>query len=119
MLETVKYVRKPFLIDAVQVTADNMAEVAKWVDGDVRSNDLGQYIKVRVHRPMNERQTQAYVGDWVLYAGTGYKVYTPKAFINAFRPADGETEIVGSLEGNVVVPKRVAKKAVAKSAASS
>lgn len=130
MLETTKYIRKPFEIDAVQVTTDNIAEVAKWVDGEIRSDDLGQYVKVRVHRPLNDRQTKAYVGDHVLYAGTGYKVYTDKAFKNSFEQASGETvmvdtdmpkgpandEIQAVVEGDVVVPKRVAKKAAAKSA---
>lgn len=124
MLETTKYVRKPFLIDAAQVTPENIQEIAKWVDGEIRSDDLGQYVKVRVHRPLNDRQTKAYVGDHVLYAGTGYKVYTPKAFANSFEQASGESvmvdtrvandEVENVVEGDVVVPKRVAKK-VAKS----
>lgn len=87
MLETVKYVRKPFYIDAVQVTAENLADVAKWADGDVRSDENAKYIHVRVHRPINDRQSKAYVGDWVLYAGTGFKVYTPKAFAQSFELA--------------------------------
>lgn len=148
MLETHQYIRKPFKIDAVQVAAANIQEIAKWVDGEIRTDDLGQYVKVRVHRPLNDRQTKAYAGDWVLYAGTGYKVYTDKAFKNSFELASGETkmidtsivegevvenelaskprrqlpatveqgEVVGVLEGDVVVPKRVAKKTTAKSA---
>lgn len=84
MLETQKYVRKPFFVDAVQVTAENLADVAEWCGGDVRTAGQAQYIKVRVVRPLNERQTKAMIGDWVLYAGTGFKVYTPKAFSGAF-----------------------------------
>lgn len=97
MLETQKFVRKPFHIDAVQVTAANINDVAAWCSGEVRTQkktdqvEKGQYIKVRVHRPLNDRQTQAFVGDWVLYAGTGFKVYTPKAFANSFEQASVET----------------------------
>lgn len=92
MLETTRYVRKPFFIDAVQVTEANIADVAAWVEGDVRTDsDKKKYVKVRVYRPMTDRQTKAYVGDWVLYAGTGYKVYTPKAFAESFELASGET----------------------------
>jgi hypothetical protein len=95
MLKTDRFVRKPFFIDAVQVTEENINAVAKWCQGEVRTggvfseeeDDNIRYIKVRVHRPLNERQTKAFVGDWVLYAGTGYKVYTPKAFANSFEPA--------------------------------
>lgn len=129
-MQTTQYIRKPFQIDAVTVTPENIQDVATWVGGEVRSDDLGQYVKVRVHRPLNDRQTKAYAGDHVLYAGTGYKVYTDKAFKNSFILAAGTTitivdgkivedkrsEIVGSIEGDVVVPKRVVKKATAKSA---
>lgn len=80
-LETTTYARKPFYIEAVQVTAENMDHVAKWVDGTIHETENGEkYIKVKVHRPLNVRQTQAYVGNWVLSAGTGFKVFTNKAF---------------------------------------
>lgn len=89
MLKTDRYVRKPFYIDAIQITAENIEQVAEWCQGEIRADDHEdfQYVKVRVHRPLNERQTKAFVGDWILYAGTGYKVYTPKAFQASFEPA--------------------------------
>jgi len=87
-METRKFARKPFFVDAVRVTSENMERVAEWCQGDVNTiqHDSGEekYVKVRVHRPMNDRQTQAFVGDWILYAGTGFKVYTPKAFEKSF-----------------------------------
>lgn len=89
---TEKYIRKAFEIDAVQVTEENFEEVAKWCDGDIRTEKHGRkdvrYIQVRVNRPLNERQTKAFIGDWVLYAGTGYKVYTNKAFTSSFEKVD-------------------------------
>lgn len=94
---TETYVRKPFLVDAIQVTADNMQEVAKWAQGDVRitheafvhggKKGSRPYVHVRVQRPLGERQTMAFEGDWVLYAGTGYKVYSNKAFKETFDKA--------------------------------
>ena len=90
MIETNKYARKAFYVDAIQVTEQNMLEVALWCQGEVRTTEKGngnteeKYIKVRVQRPLTERQSKAFVGDWVLYAGTGYKVYTPKAFASSF-----------------------------------
>lgn len=82
--------RKSFSVDAVRVTAANIEEVARWCGGDVRSVDAGEgkppkrYIKVRVLRPLDDRQTMAFVGDWVLHAGTGYKVYSDGAFHKTF-----------------------------------
>lgn len=83
-MQTTKFTRKPFEVDAVQVTAENIDEVAKWCQGEVTTEDGQPCIKVRVLRALNERQTKAFVGDWVLYAGTGYKVYIDKAFKKSF-----------------------------------
>lgn len=85
MLKTHKFARKTFYVDGVRVTPENMEEVAKWCGGEILTDPQdGQYIKVRVHRPLTDRQTKAFVGDWVLYAGTGFKVYTAKAFDKSF-----------------------------------
>lgn len=93
-MQVTKFVRKPFEVDGIRVTPDNIQEVAEWCQGEVRTTkgkdgeDVST-VKVRVLRPMNERQTIAYEGDWILYAGTGYKVYTNKAFVATFEPAEG------------------------------
>lgn len=95
MLVVEKYVRKPFEVDAVRVTEENMEEAAKWCGGDVRTNkQKKRYIKVRVVRPLNPRQSEAYVNDTILYAGTGYKVYTPQAFEDSFEKASSPTSLV-------------------------
>ena len=108
-LEIERYVRLPFYVDAIQITSENMERVAKWCNGDVRTSgkpdrDLQnleeggngftpeRYIKVRVVRPANDRQSMAFVGDWILYAGTGYKVYTDRAFQKSFDKFQGEGE---------------------------
>lgn len=84
-LKTHKFARKPFYVDAVRVSENNIEEVAEWCKGKVETNEDGQkFIRVEVNRPLNERQTQAFIGDWVLFAGTGFKVYMPKAFDRSF-----------------------------------
>lgn len=92
-METTKFTRKPFEVEAVQVTDQNIDEVASWCQGEVITLDGVKHIKVRVLRVINERQTQAFVGDWVLYAGTGYKVYPDKAFKKSFSPANEERAV--------------------------
>lgn len=100
-METTKYVRKPFFIDAIQVTEDNLDEVAKWASGDIRTdNENKKYIKVRVYMPKNDRQSKAFVGDWVLYAGTGFKVYTTKAFSASFEVAEDQNAKVSASTGD-------------------
>lgn len=87
-MEIKKYTRKPFEIEAVQVTEQNFGEVAAWCKGEIVTTAKGEtserHIKVRVHRPLTERQTMAFPGDWVLFAGKGFKVYTDKAFVQSF-----------------------------------
>lgn len=86
-----KFVRKPQFVDAIEVTEENIAEVAEWCKGEVRTQQIlggdgetEQYIKVKVHRPLTDRQTKAFVGDRVVYANKGYKVYPEKAFARTF-----------------------------------
>lgn len=98
-IATKKYVRKPLVVEAIQVTSQNFEEVAKWCQGEIVSNNGteapekinpgDQHIRVRVHNPLKPRQTQAYVGDWILYTEKGYKIYTPKAFTSSFTEMNG------------------------------
>lgn len=91
-LDVKQFNRRSFPVDAVRVTEENFEDVAVWCDGNIHLSDetdqpvaIGtRYIKVRVQNPLSERQTKAFVGDWVLYAGKGYKVYTDKAFKKSF-----------------------------------
>lgn len=103
-MKTHKFARKPFYVDAVRVSEANLADVATWCEGTPEETDDGQaYIKVKVHRPLTERQTQAFVGDWVLFAGTGFKVYTPKAFDKSFEKVKTLTKAQAD-EAGIKVP---------------
>lgn len=102
MVNTTKYVRKPFEVQAVQVTEENFEAVAAWCGGTIVTarapkEDDGvaeekRYIKVNVSRPLNERQTQAYVGDWLLEAERGLKVYADGPFTRNFAKADDKPQ---------------------------
>lgn len=89
-----EYVRKPFVVQAARVTAENIDEVATWCGGKVKSEPNAgggvegdvYFIKVDVKRPLDDRQTRAYIGDYVLSAGRSFKVYTEHAFKKSFDP---------------------------------
>lgn len=98
-METSKYVRKSFDVEAVRVTEENIDEVAQWCGGTIEaphalSLEEAKHIKVRVRYPINERQTKAFVGDWVLNSGRGFKVYTDNAFNKQFVSSDPTPEQV-------------------------
>ena len=90
-MKTSRYVRKPFYVDAVQVTKENMEEVAKWCGGDIQHdlNGIG-FIKALQHRSKTIPKTRAFVGDWVLSSKIGFRVYTNGAFEKSFEDSDGE-----------------------------
>lgn len=108
-IELLDFVRKPFGVQAVEVKEENMAEVAQWCRGEIRTEaarngrPIRRYIKVGVKRPLEERQTKAYVGDFVVVAKDpnirGFKVYTPRAFDQTYDElvADME-EVLGRME---------------------
>lgn len=93
-VQTQSYLRKQFPVQAVQVQPDNIKQVARWCggqimkDGEKEGHLSREYIKVRVAFPINERQTQAYLGDWILKSGKSFKVYTNSAFEKSFEPAE-------------------------------
>lgn len=91
MIKTHKFIKKPLIVEVVEVTTENFQEVSEWCQGTTYENDGNPYIRVRVQKPLNVRQTQAYVGDWILYTEWGYKVYTTKAFRANFDPYEEET----------------------------
>lgn len=90
-METIRFARKPFEVDAVRVTEENMADVAKWCGGEIqthivkKTNEPEAFVKVNVERALNEKQTRAFIGDWVLKGSTGFKVYTNRAMENSFQ----------------------------------
>lgn len=86
---TQDYLRKPLPVKGARVTADNLDSIASWTEGtvEVTENRAGKkvtFVRVPVINPQNPRQTTAYVGDWVLCSGTGFKVYTNRAFQKSF-----------------------------------
>lgn len=91
-MKTTKFVRRPLEVEAVQVTEDNLYEVAKWCQGEVRRDKEGlKYVKVRVLNPHAEMLKEADVGCWVLRSERGFKVYTESAFDNSFVPVVKES----------------------------
>lgn len=101
MIEFKKFTRRTFEVEAVRVTEENMSEIAEWCKGEVSganpapSGQTGRYIKVNATRPVNERQTQAFVGDWVLKSPgkETYKVYTNRSLNQSFVQVKDEVKV--------------------------
>lgn len=83
-IDTQTYTRKPFSVEAIQITKANMVHVAAWCKGTLIEDRGKPFIEVEVHNPLNERQKKGYIGDWVLQSTSGFKVYTQKSFDKTF-----------------------------------
>lgn len=126
-LKTHKFARKPFYVDAVRVSEENMEKAAEWCGGEIQVSEAvpdmevrgvvqpgtgtpeARYVKVKVHRPLTDRQSMAFIGDWILFAGTGFKVYTPKAFDKSFEKVRTLTKAQAD-EAGITVPHEPSQK---------
>ena len=102
-----RYKHKPLFVEAVQVTRDNMAEVAEWCGGTLQVTEEEKprkYILVATIRPNHERQTWAFMGDWVLKTDQGWKIYNKKSFSKGFDlVVEPEPRIHLEISGNPVL----------------
>lgn len=89
-LDIERYQYVPTYVEAVCVTMRNISEVALWCDGKV--NDIGSknpHIVVPILNPRKVRDSQAYIGHWVVKTPShGFKVYHRAAFERFFIPTD-------------------------------
>jgi hypothetical protein len=85
------YIRRNHEVEAVQVTFEMFRDIAEWCGGAIRSlRDEGTgelYIRVPIVRSKYaNKPNKAFVGDWILKDGDGFKVYSDKAFQNSYKP---------------------------------
>lgn len=95
MLSIGDFVRKTFKVRAVQVTVDNIDEVAKWCEGEVRETSNGtRFIKIipkKQQRHQNQLDT-AFPGFWVLQTKDMFRIYKDNSFPNSFEPIKSQEE---------------------------
>ena len=82
-MQTTSYKRKPLLVEAVQVTEENLAEVAIWAAGTV-FDSVKKHVEIDVIHPLHAKQRRASTGDWVLKSDQGFKIYADSAFKKSF-----------------------------------
>lgn len=95
MIKIEKYQSIPFFADAVQVTEENLEEVAEWCSGQIRTNAQGaKYVKVRANKPKRLRHTMAFAGDWVIYreSSNSLRVYPDEVFKRSLKPVFQEKD---------------------------
>jgi hypothetical protein len=71
MIETQEFRKKPFVIEAVQLTPGNMASVAKWCVGRIVPPDFGTEEHTAIAINTLEGTMLAEQGDWIIKGVAG------------------------------------------------
>lgn len=86
-VDFIKVVRKPFLVEAVEVTDDNIAEIAPLI-GTLRERDGNRYIQVNAWLVPNV--PRVYTGFWVTRLDDTIRCYSRRAFLAQFMEVNDE-----------------------------
>lgn len=84
------YIRKPFQVEAVEITELNMGEVSSLI-GKVDTDDEGKAC-ITITRKGVPGASRVYPGFWVTKMGNNVRCYSSKAFKNQF--VDGNSEVL-------------------------
>jgi hypothetical protein len=99
-MEFTSFTRKPFTVDAVQITKENMAEVAELI-GELREKDGVQFIAI--NRRIVPNIHRAFEGWWVTKMGDNLRCYAGTIFTDQFEPTPAAHELqVMNMNGSVV-----------------
>jgi hypothetical protein len=91
-METAKFVRKPFVVEAVEVTTENIAEIAELV-GALRENENGTPY-IHVDRRLVPNIYRVYPGFWLTKMGDHIRCYSKKIFKAQFVETTQELESI-------------------------
>lgn len=81
-MEFTTFVRKPFVVEAVEITKENIAEVAELV-GTLREKDNGQPY-IQVDRRLVPNVFRVYPGFWMTRMGDNIRCYSKRIFEEQF-----------------------------------
>lgn len=82
-MEMTDYVRKPFIVEAIQITPENIQELAPEI-GILRQKEDGTpYIQVD-RRLISPSIVRVYIGYWLTRMGENIGCYSNRVFKNQF-----------------------------------
>ena len=89
-MEFTTFVRKPFVVEAMEVTEDNIEEVAELI-GTLRKKENGvPYIAV--NRRLVPNLYRVYIGFWVTKMGDNVRCYSKRVFTQQFIESNPELQ---------------------------
>lgn len=102
--------RKTFDVEFVEITPENLDEVAEWCGGKVLGTDQKRSITVPDRNAKNVHQTEAYPGDRVVYHNDTrtYKKFGKKAFEKTFEIVREQLVHKSAVDGKFVTAEDAA-----------
>lgn len=80
-MEFSNFIRKPFTVEAVEITVENIEEIANLI-GELREKDGAPFIMI--NRRLVPNVSRAFPGWFVTQLGDNYRCYSPKVFKDQF-----------------------------------
>lgn len=87
-LDFTNYVRKPFVVDAVEITEANIEQVAPYI-GDIKTKEDGSKY-ILVDNRLVPNVTRVYPGFFLTKMGENVRCYSRKIFREQFVPTTPE-----------------------------
>ncbi len=84
------FVRRPFSVEAVEITNDNIEELAPSI-GELKTKDNGQKF-IQVDRRLVPNIYRVYPGFWMTRMGDNVRCYAKKVFREQFMEMTSEIE---------------------------
>lgn len=102
-MDTIRYFRKPFVVEAVEITDDNIKELAHLI-GTIQTKDDGT-VYIKVDRTLVPNIQEVYIGFWLTKTGNNnVRCYRKRIFDRLFAVSDSEIEqLVSRLNSTDVV----------------
>lgn len=87
-MEMTKFVRKPFEVDAIQITEENINELAEFIGTIRKKNDEDGSVYIQVDRRLIPNIDRVFPGYWFTRMGNNARCYSEKIFSTTFVPVD-------------------------------
>lgn len=89
-LNYIDFVRRPFVVEAVEVTNDNIMEIAKFV-GELEKLEDGT-VFIRVDRRLVPNVFRVFPGYFMTRMGDHIRCYSRKVFVEQFAEMDTDVK---------------------------
>lgn len=86
-LEFTRFVRKPFVVEAVEITSENIADVAKYI-GDLRNDEEDGSLYILADSRLVPNVFRVYPGYFMTKMGRNVRCYSRKIFKDQFIEED-------------------------------